>query len=392
MRSPLILAALLVCTGCPSEKKDDSPRKRRPRAPRETAEQQQLRLQAELQNDQRFFYEHAELRLRRLRALANRLAESELKAHVLTLREFRDDFIEVDKYICSEDTGVPCGYPIRFSKRRSELAEKAWGAQAFQPFAKELFQRLRPYHPDWTEAEEARFVARTRKRLGTCFGMGSLRCDWRFTFDALNDVFAPMQKRLERAGDPGRQLQLVLVFDARGAGLASALAPTWSNDPSYTDIIQRLRRGTTRLGPGVPPVYYDVLTRHESKFIVACVPILDEKRRFAGAVMVGVRLSKDFATAEGKNLGREVGFFLDRTPLASTLPPADTRFQATAPVPGILKKHVISSDTYVAISLPLWPGDLGTRRGDNPVFTDRVIWGADYQKIRAVLAIPIPTR
>ena len=339
------------------------------------------------------FYAHTQLREQQMRRFASRLAGSELKANVQTLLDYRDDFIEVDKYICDETTGVPCGFPIEYDKVRSEKAEAAWGQNTFKPFSEDLMKRVEAYHPGWTEVEKKTFTDDARRRLKVCFALASKRCDWRFTYDALGASFGALKEDLVKEGTPELIPDVVLVFDAMGKGIASAEDAGWSDKEDHISIVNRLKRYAASWGMrGTPPVYYDLMELRESKHMVAMVPMSNEKGRFIGAVLVGYSISGKMVQADKKIFDREVTYLLGESPVASTMKTDDAKFlQASVPVADRLKKHVVRNDGYIAISMPYYPNSSRAIKANGtpaPPFVHGAAYGQDYTKLRVALATP----
>src|SRR5690606_2119724 len=81
------------------------------------------------------FRVHKSLREARLRELATLVGAGEVGARVRALAEHREAFIRVDRYICSEETGVKCDIDQpQHSDDRARIAEERFGETVFAPF------------------------------------------------------------------------------------------------------------------------------------------------------------------------------------------------------------------------------------------------------------------
>ncbi|MFT5430919.1 MAG: hypothetical protein ACI9OJ_001598 [Myxococcota bacterium] len=340
---------------------------------------------------------HKNLREKRLRDVANRIGGSELRAQLRTLRDFRGEFIQVDQYICSPDTGVLCdlSHPS-FSAERARIAEEQYGTTTFNSFASKLFERVKLHHPEWDDAAKSNFVSDTKKRLKDCFGRGSTQCDWQFAYDSLQSVLGDLKREEGHVG-PGVGLpDLVLVFDSQGIGLANGQNDAWSYRREYVDLVAELRQFVSRQGAGAQrPIYYTLLSLRETgetEFLVGLVPVVDDDGTFLGAVMAGESISGRMVEAEKALFEKDVTYILDDKPLASTLDREEYKFTlASTKKANRLKVHLVSNPTWLGISVPYYSDGAGTARSPDleaagPTFVGGVAYGKKYQTLRVVLA------
>ena len=334
--------------------------------------------EAQLEVLPRMFEVHKDLREQRLEDFALRLAQSELTARLETLLTFREDFRVVDRLICSEEEGVKCDMTNTvFSEQRSAVAMKHFGDTTFTKFAADLLGRVKEYHPDWKPEDETSFTEATIKQLAECFGRGSTQCDWLITYNALQEVL-PRMKRETTVGAAAEGPDVVLVFDSKGVGLASASASQWSNNSKYKDRVKRLRTFVTgRKHKGVVPVSFDLMKleeQDETQYLVAMVPIVGKNDEFQGAILVGEGINKRIAAADKRVFDADVTYILEDKLLASTLEQeAEQKFLLTsANVEKRLKMHIVKNESWLAVSIPYYSmprapsGDVTD--GTRPVF------------------------
>ena len=349
--------------------------------------------QAQLQALPALFGTHKELREKRLEEFARRLGTSELSARMRSLYEFRKKFIDVDKYICSDETGVKCDMQNpAFSQERSRLAASEFGETIFKEFSDQLTKLTRPYHPKWSPEDAKGFQEESVKTLGECFGRGSTQCDWRFTFDGLDTVMDELREAV--GGDERRVPDLVLVFDGQGVGIASHRLDRWSYERKYIDLVVRLRQFVlSRDTKGVSPVYFDLLNFKEiseQEYVVAMVPVTGKNDEFYGAILVAEAVDGDMVSADKELVSAEVTYATDRA-LASSLERGQfTPLLGGAKVKNRLKKHIVSSEDWVAISFPYYTSIQAPKEGKQsvPTFVNGVAYGSGYQDLRVILAMP----
>ena len=361
-------------------------------------EKDEANLQAEkvMERAPAVFAVRTELREKQMLDFARRLAEGELKYHVQTLHEFREDFIEVDKYICSEDTGVKCDLPIRYDEKRAKIAEDAYGDSTFAPFSRKLAKHVKLFHPEWQGEDEQRYTAEARKRLQQCFGRASKRCDWRFTYDALLQAFGSAKEDLEGQGKAEQVPDVALVYDARGIGIASVDDDGWSDSKEHVGMVERLRQYVnSRPVHRSTPVYYDLLKLQglgETEYLVAMVPLVSSKGRFLGAVLVGYSVTGKIVETEKRIFDKEITYILGDKPVATTMSSGQFKFLlGSVHVTERLKKHIVTNDDWVAVSIPYFAFSTRMPRAEgagSPTFVGGAAYGSKYQRLRVVLATP----
>ena len=333
-----------------------------------------------------------ELRERRLRDFADRVGNSPLAAALVALHEFRRDFIEVDRYICSPETGVKCDlqHPS-FSSERARIAEKRYGQTTFKRFSDRLTALNDQWRPGWSKEERAAFSTDATKTLQDCFGRGSAQCDWRFTHDALMEVLDATQQ--EQGGAKAVGADIVLVFDSTGSGIANSNNDDWSYRREYVDLVGRLRtfiaKSDTR---GLIPVYHDLLKFEETgqtEYLATMVPIMGADNAFLGAVLVGESITGKLVEKDKSVFGKEVTYILNDKPVASTMANEDYKFMlASTKVDQRLKRHLVKSEDWLGISLPSarLAGRSPGESDQAPTFIGGVAYGPRYQMLRVVLA------
>ncbi len=352
-----------------------------------------------LQRMPHIFEVHKELRESRLRDFAHRLGTSELRTRLRVLRKFRKQFIEVDRYICSSETGVKCDMTNTvFSAERARIAEEEFGATTFKAFTDKLLVEVGKYRRGWSDADQATFRTATMERLRECFGRGSTQCDWSFTYSALQEVLPKLRAEVERVGEEGRSPDLVLVFDGHGVGIANADNDGWSYRREYMDLVGRLRSFQNNERKGVRPVYYDLRTfaeTGETEYLSAMVPITaDDDETFVGAILVAEAITQKLVDSEKKIFDTEVTYIMDDKALASTVEQDSYRFLlASAKVNNRLKRHLVSSEKWLGVSIPYYTlGAKAPKTADGspeavPTFVNGVAYGSRYQTLRVGLAV-----
>lgn len=333
-----------------------------------------------------------ELRERKLRDLADRIGNSYLSAALVALHEFRQDFIEVDRYICSPTTGVKCDlqHPS-FSIERSRIAEKKYGPTIFKRFTQRLAALNERWRPGWTAEDKSTFMQDTSTSLQDCFGRGSAQCDWRFTHEALTSVLEAI--RAEQGGTKTVGADIVLVFDSAGIGIANSNNDDWSYRREYVDLVGRLRQFISKADTlGLIPVYHDLLTFEETgdtEYLATMVPILGTDNKFLGAILVGESITGKLVEEDKSVFGKDVTYILNDKPLASTMTNNENKFMlASTKVDQRLKRHLVKSEAWLGISLPYarLAGRSPSDPGDAPTFIGGVAYGPRYQMLRVVLA------
>lgn len=353
--------------------------------------------QGTLQSLPALFDVHKSLRESRLKDFAERLGNSELRARVVALLEFRKEFIRIDRFICSDETGVKCdlSHP-KYSAERARIAEQQFGETVFTKFTDQLTQNVAAYHPGWSAAERTTFQQDTRKALGECFGRGSTQCDWRFTYDALRSVLPEMRAESDRVGHEGQAPDIVLVFDAQGVGIAHADNDGWSYRREYSDLVTRLRQFVaSHEQKGVVPVYYDLMQfseTGETEYLVALVPIIGPAEQFMGAILVGEGISEKLVLTDRELFETEVTYIMKDKPLASTMERTQYQFLLTsANVNNRLKRHIVTNEDWIGVSIPYYtfPARAPNEGGASsavPTFVSGVAYGPEYQSLRVVMA------
>lgn len=333
-----------------------------------------------------------ELRERRLRDFADRIGNSPLAAALVALHEFRRDFIEVDRFICSPETGVKCDlqHPS-FSIERARIAEKRYGQTTFKRFTQRLASLNDRWRPGWSKEDRQVFVEDTAKTLQDCFGRGSAQCDWRFTHDALTAVLEAIREEQGVARTVGADI--VLVFDSKGIGIANSNNDDWSYRREYVDLVGRLRTFISKADTrGLIPVYHDLLKFEETgqtEYLATMVPILGADNEFLGAVLVGESITGKLVGEDKSVFGKDVTYIWNDKPVASTMANEDYKFMlASTKVDQRLKRHLVKSEDWLGISLPY--ARLAGRSPNNsdqaPTFVGGVAYGPRYQMLRVVLA------
>ncbi len=352
-----------------------------------------------LQRMPHIFEVHKELRESRIRDFAHRLGTSELRARLRVLREFRKQFIEVDRFICSAETGVKCDMTNTvFSAERARIADETFGESTFKAFTEKLLAAVGGYRRTWTDADKEAFRQETRDRLKECFGRGSTQCDWSFTYHALRQVLPELRKEAERVGDEGRSPDLVLVFDGHGVGIANADNDGWSYRREYMDLVARLRSFQIKERKGVRSVYYDLRKFEdmgETEYLIAMVPITaGDDETFVGALLVGEAITRKLVESEKKVFDTEVTYIMDDKALASSVEQDSYMFLlASAKVNNRLKWHLVSSEKWLGVSIPYYTlGARAPKQGDKkadavPTFVNGIAYGSRYQTLRVGLAV-----
>ncbi len=323
-----------------------------------------------------------ELRERRMKELGTRLAASEVADALELLADFRKDFVEIDKVICSAEEGVPCD-PANpaFDERRAKLADERFGETTFKAFSDAMAERHKARNGGAVPDTEVRI----KKQLRDCFGRGSTRCDWEFSYAALRSAL----ERVLQGSAADVLPDVVMVFDSQGIGLAHAQNDGWSFRSELADTVLRAK---SLLVPGQPsPAYFDVLTFRETgeaRYLVTVMPVVGANSRFVGAVMLGHSVTKKLVDAEQSLFGRDVTYILDDKPIESTMERADYQFMlASAKVDARMKTHLVASDDWLGVSVPY------AARGETTDAEGLARAGADglgpaYRQLRVVIAVP----
>jgi hypothetical protein len=254
--------------------------------------------------------------LRHLQALAmhnaaERLATSELSAHMRTLDDFRADFVELERELY---TRWPESADSREEAERAALRRGYVGEHAafVGPFVSLLADRLEIQGGEKALGAGGReaFLAKTRETLLDCAAVAMNRCFFKLTYE-------PMMAALERTTlevSGPFEPDLVIVVDRRGTGWANSQNALWSDQTDFAETHPVVREIATR---GIVDDFLKLGPEDAYHFVTGMA--MHDGERYVGGVIVGVRADGQLARALASTMGMEVAFVVGGHPVASSI-------------------------------------------------------------------------
>jgi len=306
------------------------------------------RFQADVQHARDQLRRELRLRELELRDAATALAQGPLRAYMETLDRFRDDLdqVERDVYQAVPLARFPLGDPEGTRLREAFVQrERADFLDAFLGALADAVEGVGG-GAAWPAGSRAEFIARQRATLTACAAYAADNCRFRFTFFALRDHVGEL-----RHGWTGRAaIDLAVLVDRSGTGLADVSRPSWSADREFAKrypVVAAAARGE---------VLRDVVVhgeRPESRYLAIAAPVAYGDQ-LLGSVLVGTRLDDPFVRQVANVLGTDVIFLHGRQEVGSTLPAAvGSELIGHDFDPARREPMNLTTDRFVAVSLPV---------------------------------------
>lgn len=288
-----------------------------------------------------------ELRLREmeLRDAATALAQGPIRAYVETLDRFREDLeqVEEDVYEAVPLSRYPLGDPEGARQREAYVQREK--AEFLDAFLQALADTVEVVDGAWDGGSRADFIARQRSTLVICAAYAAPNCRFRFTFFPLREHL----KKVRQVWSGRTEVDMAILADRSGVGLADAANPNWSSDRDFAQrypVVAAAARGE---------VLRDIVVYGEHAsgyYLTIAAPVL-YGRRVLGSVLVGARFDDQLVRELATALDTEVTFLHESEVVGSTLAEEASRelvghdFAPTGREPMNL-----TTDRFVAVSVP----------------------------------------
>ena len=241
---------------------------------------------------------------------ASAIANSEIKAYVRTLEDFRGDLVDIEREVYSR---WPASKSPKEEEALRKLREDYVGGHTdfLTRFTESLATRVEEVRGDaaWQQQSREDFIRDQRRLLQVCSSFAVNNCFFQFTYYPLR---AASERILDASVDSYRP-SMVLLADERGVGWARTDISTWSDKEkfgeAYPIIHEAKRRG----------VINDLVLLDDGRnyYFVTVVPIYGSDRHL-GSIMVGLELDEKLLRDVGRTLGTDVTFVLGDKPIQST--------------------------------------------------------------------------
>jgi hypothetical protein len=305
------------------------------------------RHQSEMRQARDQFRRELRLREMELRDAATALAQGPIRAYVETLDRFREDLeqVEADVYDAVPLASFPLGDPQGTRLREAFVQrEKAEFLDAFLGALADTVE-VTGGAAAWESGGRAEFIAGQRATLVTCAAYAAENCRFRFTFFPLRAHLA----RVRHVWDGRAAVDLAVLADRSGVGLADAANPVWSADRELA------RRHPVVTAAARGEVLRDVIVFGDSApsyYLTIAAPVL-YGRRVVGSTLVGTRLDEHFVRQVASALGTDVTLLHGTQVVGSTISVEATRALVGHGFdPSRREPMDLTTDRFLAVSLP----------------------------------------
>lgn len=313
----------------------------------EQREEASRRYQADVQHARDQFRRELRLREVELRDAAGALAQGPIRAYVETLDRFQEDLEQLEQEVYE---AVPLSrYPLgdaEGTRLREQFVQRE-KAEFLDAFLQALADTVEVVGGAgaWESGSRADFLARQRSTLVVCAAYAATNCRFRFTY-------FPLREHLEKVRQvwSGRaEVDLAILADRSGVGLADAANPNWSSDRDFAaryPVVTAATRGD---------VLRDIVVYGDhapSYYLTIAAPVF-YGRRVLGSVLVGTRLDDQLVRELSGVLGTGVTFLYEDELVSSTLTDADWRELVGHDFdPARREPMNLTTERFVAVSLP----------------------------------------
>jgi hypothetical protein len=247
-----------------------------------------------------------------MHSAAFRLAQSELKAYLRTLDDFRADLAALEREVYALWPQSQNLAQEKLNQQR-RLAHVTENVELIPRFVATLANRIEAHRGDaaWAGTSRDAFVADKTETLRSCAAFAVNNCFHKFTYEPLMEVLAGLGADRDATYHP----DVVIVADRRGTGWANSHNATWSDrqdfGEQYPVVTEARRLGVTD----------DVvqLGTDETYFFVTVMAVQDAGE-LLGTVLVGVEIEEGLVLELSETLGMEVALAISGKTIEASVP------------------------------------------------------------------------
>jgi hypothetical protein len=214
-------------------------------------------------------------------------SRSVIPAYLKTLEEFRGKLTELERELYADESVSDHQDPEQ-QKAREDIVRGR--TELLDSFAEALIKNIdrSPGKSYWKGRDQEKFKAKAKEDLADCASYAVNNCMFKFTYESLNEYIDESQ-----GGDNQsvKQIDLFLIVDAKGTGLADSANEKWSDAEDFAKQVPLLQKALVEWSSPMD-VYYQKRTQ---KAYLAKAQTLRHGRTRVGAVLVGIELDESFA-------------------------------------------------------------------------------------------------
>ena len=165
-------------------------------------------------------------------------SRSVIPAYLKTLEEFRGKLTELERELYADESVSDHQDPEQ-QKAREDIVRGR--TELLDSFAEALIKNIdrSPGKSYWKGRDQEKFKAKAKEDLADCASYAVNNCMFKFTYESLNEYIDESQ-----GGDNQsvKQIDLFLIVDAKGTGLADSANEKWSDAEDFAKQVPLLQK------------------------------------------------------------------------------------------------------------------------------------------------------